>query len=68
MPAATDSSSSTEADGAEDISTGKPASRAAAMARDLFPASSSTSALGPTKLMPAAAHAAARSGFSDRNP
>ena len=61
-------SSSTEADGADDVSTGSPASRAAAIARALLPVSSSTSALGPTNVMPAAAHAAARSGFSDKNP
>ena len=61
-------SSSTDADGAEDVSTGRPASRAAAIARDLLPVSSSTSALGPTNVMPAAAQAAARSGFSDRKP
>ena len=42
--------------------------RDTAMARALFPVSSSTSAPGPTKVMPASAHAAARSGFSDRNP
>ena len=68
MPSAADISSSTEADGADDMSTGRPAARAAAMARDLFPVSSSTPAPGPTNVMPAAAHAAARSGFSDKNP
>ena len=68
MSAAAKTSSSTEADGADEESTGRPASRAAAIARDLFPVSSSTSALGPTKVTPAAAHAAARSGFSDKNP
>ena len=41
---------------------------AAAIARDLLPASSRISAPGPTNVMPAAAHAAARSGFSDRKP
>ncbi len=61
-------SSSTDADGGEDSSTGRPAARAAATARDLLPVSSSTAAVGPTKVMPASAQAAARSGFSDRNP
>ena len=61
-------SSSTDADGADEVSTGSPAARAAAIARDLLPVSSSTSAPGPTNVMPAAAHAAARSGFSERNP
>ena len=61
-------SSSTDADGADESSTGNPAARAAAIARDLLPVSSSTSALGPTNVMPAAAHAAASSGFSDRKP
>ena len=68
MSAAADTSSSTDDDGADDASTGRPASRAAAIARDLFPVSSRTSALGPTKVMPAAAQAAAKSGFSDKNP
>ncbi len=61
-------SSSTDADGADEFSTGNPAARAAAIARDLLPVSSRISALGPTNVMPAAAHAAARSGFSDRKP
>jgi hypothetical protein len=34
----------------------------------LFPVSLSTSTLGPTNVMPAAAHAAANSGFSDKKP
>jgi hypothetical protein len=38
-----------------------PASRAAVIARDLLPVSLSTSALGPTNVMPAAAQAAAKS-------
>jgi hypothetical protein len=63
-----DTSSSTEADGADDVRTGRPASRAAATARDLLPVSLSTSALGPTNVMPAAAQAAANSGFSDKKP
>ncbi len=54
--------------GSDEASTGRPASRAAAIARALFPVSSSTSADGPTKAIPARAHASARSGFSDRNP
>ena len=61
-------SSSTDADGAEEVNTGRPAARAAAIALALLPVSSSTSALGPTKVMPAAAHAAASSGFSERKP
>ena len=68
MSAAASTSSSTDAEGADDFSTGSPAARAAAIARDLLPVSSSTSALGPMNLMPAAAHAAASSGFSDRKP
>jgi hypothetical protein len=51
--------SSTEDDGADDVSTGKPASRAAATARDLLPVSASTLALGPTNVMPFFAHSAA---------
>ncbi len=65
---AADTSSSTDADGADDVRTGRPASRAAAIARDLLPVSSSTSALGPTNVIPASAQAAASSGFSDKNP
>ena len=61
-------SSSISADGADDPSTGRPASRAAAMARDLSPVRCSTSGGGPTNVMPASAQACARSGFSDRNP
>ena len=49
-------------------SVGTPASRAAAIARALFPVSSSTSALGPMKAIPAAAQASASCGFSDRKP
>ena len=44
------------------------AARAASMARDLLPVSCSTSAGGPTKARPAAAHASASEGFSDRKP
>ena len=61
-------SSSTDADGADDVSTGSPAARAAAIARALLPVSSSTSAPGPTNVMPAAAHAAARSGILREEP
>ncbi|RPK31969.1 hypothetical protein EES39_39845 [Streptomyces sp. ADI92-24] len=61
-------SASTSSDGSEDFSTGTPASRAAATARDLFPVRFSTEAGGPTNVMPASEHAAARSGFSDRKP
>ena len=56
------------ADGAEDSSTGTPASLAAAIAVALLPAISSTDADGPMKVMPASLHAWARCGFSDRNP
>ena len=49
-------------------SVGTPASLAAAIARALLPVSSSTSAVGPMKVMPALAHASARWGFSERNP
>ena len=61
-------SSSTEAVGSEDANTGSPAARAAAIALALLPVSSSTPALGPMKVMPAAAQAAASSGFSERKP
>ena len=54
--------------GAMLCSVGTPAARAAAIARALLPVSSSTSALGPTKVTPAAAHASASCGFSDRKP
>ncbi len=59
---------STSADGSDDANTGNPAAFAAAIARALFPVSSSTSADGPTNVIPARSHAAANSGFSDRNP
>ena len=55
-------------EGSEDASTGSPAAFAAAIARALLPVSSNTCAEGPTKVMSACAHAAARSGFSDKNP
>src|SRR5918997_1752349 len=62
--AATSSSMSVE--GGDDSSTGTPASRAAATARDLLPVSSSTRAGGPTKVIPARSHARASVGFPDR--
>ena len=62
------SSVSRSAVGSVEASTGSPASRAAAIARALLPVSSSTDAGGPTKVIPACAHASARSGFSDRKP
>ena len=61
-------SSSRSADGGVDLSVGMPAARAASSARTLLPASSSTSAGGPMKVMPAAAQARASSGFSLRKP
>jgi hypothetical protein len=66
--AAAATNSSTSDDGADELSTGRPAARAAATARALFPVSSSTSTLGPTNVMPASRQAAASSGFSDRKP
>jgi len=68
MSSAAASNSSMSADGSEDASTGRPAAFAAAMARALFPVNSRISADGPTNLMPASAHAADRSGFSERKP
>ena len=61
-------SSSTSAEGGVERSVGTPAARAAASARTLLPASSSTSAGGPMNVIPLASQARARSGFSDRNP
>ncbi len=61
-------SSSTSRLGATEASVGTPASRAAAIARDLLPVRVSTSADGPTKAIPAAAQASASLGFSDRKP
>ena len=55
-------------DGVEDISTGSPASRAAAIARALLPGQLRMPASGPTNVIPAAAQAASNSGFSDRKP
>src|SRR5690606_39277122 len=54
--------------GDDDASNGMPAARAAATARDLLPVSARISALGPMNVIPACSHAAARRGFSDRNP
>ena len=61
-------SASKSAEGGVDWSVGIPADRAASSARTLLPASSSTSAGGPMKVMPADAQARARSGFSLRKP
>jgi hypothetical protein len=60
--------SSTDDDGGDEFSTGRPAARAAAIARALFPVSSSISALGPMNVIPASAQASANCGFSERNP
>ncbi len=49
-------------------STGRPASRAAALAWILSPIRSITSGEGPTKVIPASAQARAKSAFSERNP
>ena len=68
MASAAASSASTSVDGSTDSSTGTPAALAAAIARALLPVRVSTSALGPMKVIPAAAHASARAGFSDRKP
>ncbi len=62
------SSASTSALGSVEVSTGSPAARASATALALLPVSSSTEAGGPTKVMPARAHASASSGFSERKP
>src|ERR1700730_12674253 len=68
MCAAADTSSSTDADGADEVRTGRPAWRAAAPAGDLLPPSPRTWALGLTNVIPAFVQAAASSGFSDKNP
>lgn len=47
---------------------GRPAAFAAASALTLFPASSSTRAVGPTNVSPFVSQAAARSGDSERKP
>ena len=65
---AASTSASTSVDGSTDASVGTPAALAAAIARALLPVSVSTSADGPTKVMPALAQASARAGFSDRKP
>ena len=61
-------SSSTSVEGSTEASVGTPAALAAAIARALLPVSVSTSAVGPTKVMPALAQASASAGFSDRKP
>ncbi len=48
--------------------TGTPAATAALRADTLLPSVVMTSGVGPTKRMPAALQAAAKSGFSDRKP
>ena len=68
MVLAASHNSSTDTEGTDELNTGRPAARAAAIARDLLPVSSSTSALGPTNVIPAAAQAVASSGFSERKP
>ncbi len=68
MPSTAASTVSRSSLGSVEASTGRPAPRAAAIARALLPVSVSTSAGGPTKAIPARAHSSARSGFSDRNP
>ena len=60
--------SSTSCDGSMFASTGTPAAFAAATALALLPVSSRTVLDGPTKVMPAAAHASASAGFSDKKP
>ncbi len=54
--------------GSEPFSVGRPASRAAWIARALLPVSSRIWCVGPMKVMPASSQACARSGFSDRKP
>ena len=68
MTSAAATNSSTSADGAVEVRTGNPASRAAAIARALLPVSSRTDAGGPTKVIPERAQASAKSGFSDSKP
>ena len=60
--------SSTLADWIDDFRTGTPAAIADSFAFTLFPAISSTSAVGPIKVIPLASAALARSGFSERKP
>ena len=59
---------STSVDGSTPCSVGTPAASAAAIARALLPVRVSTSAVGPTNVMPALAHASASAGFSERKP
>ena len=54
--------------GGTDARVGTPASLAAAIARALLPVRVSTSAVGPTNVMPALAQASASLGFSERKP
>ncbi len=68
MFSASDISASMSLEGADESSTGTPASRAAATAVALLPVICRISWLGPTKVMPASWHALASSGFSERNP
>ena len=67
-PVAASTSASASVDGSTLASVGTPAALAAAMARALLPVSSRISAGGPTKVIPALAHASASAGFSDRKP
>jgi hypothetical protein len=66
--AAASTSASTSVDGSTEARVGTPAALAAAIARALLPVRVSTSAVGPTKVIPAFAHASASAGFSDRKP
>ncbi len=59
---------STSSFGSTERRVGTPAAFAAAIARALLPVSSSTSEVGPTKVIPAAAQASASWGFSERKP
>ena len=54
--------------GGDDRSTGTPAAIACSFAVTLLPALRSTRAGGPMNVMPAASHASASSGFSERKP
>jgi hypothetical protein len=66
--AAAATSASTSVDGSTEARVGTPAAFAAAMARALLPVRVRTSAVGPTNVIPALAHASASSGFSERKP
>ena len=67
MASAAAASTSRSVVGSALVRVGRPASRAAAMARALLPARWSADAGGPMNVMPFAAHSA-RSGFSDMKP